>query len=127
MPEKIRVLIIEDDEAVLTLTRDLLEAEGFTVETATKGEEGREKIEINPPDLVVLDLTLPDDYGLDICVDVKMAHPGILIFILTALGSSKDIAAGLEAGADDYLPKPFNKREFIARIQTVLKRASRKR
>lgn len=121
-----KVLIIEDDPAALSVARDLLESIQFEVDTAVNGTEGREKIENNPPDLIVLDLSLPDDFGLDICKDVKAAHPGILIFILTALGNSRDIVAGLEAGADDYLPKPFNQREFIARVQMMIKRAARK-
>ncbi|HTA77076.1 MAG TPA: response regulator transcription factor [bacterium] len=121
-----KVLIIEDDPAALSVARDLLESIKFEVDTAVNGTEGREKIESNPPDLIVLDLSLPDDFGLDICKDVKAAHPGILIFILTALGNSRDIVAGLEAGADDYLPKPFNQREFIARVQMMIKRAARK-
>jgi len=122
----VKVLIIEDDPAALSVARDLLESIQFEVDTAVNGTEGREKIENNPPDLIVLDLSLPDDFGLDICKDVKAAHPGILIFILTALGNSRDIVAGLEAGADDYLPKPFNQREFIARVQMMIKRAARK-
>jgi DNA-binding response OmpR family regulator len=122
----VKVLIIEDDPAALSVARDLLESIKFEVDTAVNGTEGREKIESNPPDLIVLDLSLPDDFGLDICKDVKAAHPGILIFILTALGNSRDIVAGLEAGADDYLPKPFNQREFIARVQMMIKRAARK-
>ncbi len=121
-----KVLIIEDDPAALSVARDLLESIKFEVDTAVNGTEGREKIENNSPDLIVLDLSLPDDFGLDICKDVKAAHPGILIFILTALGNSRDIVAGLEAGADDYLPKPFNQREFIARVQMMIKRAARK-
>jgi DNA-binding response OmpR family regulator len=122
----VKVLIIEDDPAALSVARDLLESIKFEVDTAVNGTEGREKIENNSPDLIVLDLSLPDDFGLDICKDVKAAHPGILIFILTALGNSRDIVAGLEAGADDYLPKPFNQREFIARVQMMIKRAARK-
>ncbi len=121
----VRVLVIEDNPAILTLTKDLLAAENYEVDTASTGEEGREKIEKNPPDLLVLDLSLPDDFGLDICRDVKKSHPGLLVFMLTALGNSQDVVAGLEAGADDYLAKPFNKREFIARVQIVLRRADK--
>ena len=78
------VLIIEDNPAVLTLTKDLLEAENFTVDTAGTGEEGRETLERRVPDLLVLDLSLPDDFGLDICRDVKRDHPEVAVFMLTA-------------------------------------------
>lgn len=120
-----KALIIEDDPAALSLTRDLLEGIQFDVATAASGAEGREKIESDPPALLILDLSLPDDFGLDICRDVKKSNPSILIFILTALGNSRDIVAGLEAGADDYLPKPFNQREFLARVQMMIKRANK--
>lgn len=120
-----RALIIEDNPSVLALTKNLLEMEQFEVDTAFAGETGREKIEENPPDLLVLDLGLPDDFGLDICKDVKKNHPNIVVFIITALGNSQDVVAGLEAGADDYLAKPFNKREFIARVQIALRKANK--
>ena len=120
-----RALIIEDNSMALTLTKNLLEAEKFEVYTATGGEEGREKIEEKAPDLLILDLGLPDDFGLDICKDVKRNYPGVVVFIITALGNSQDIVAGLEAGADDYLAKPFNKREFIARVQIALRKANK--
>jgi DNA-binding response OmpR family regulator len=125
MADMIKVLIIEDNPAVQALTCDLLTAENFQVETASTGSEGREQIEKYKPDLLILDLSLPDDFGLDIRSDVKKNHPTILVFILTALGNSQDVVAGFEAGADDYLAKPFNKREFIARVQLVLRRANK--
>ena len=123
----VRALIIEDNPAVMTLTRNLLEEQHFETDTASDGEEGRDKIEKNPPDLLVLDLGLPDDFGLDICRDVKKDHPGVIVFIITALGNSGDVVEGLEAGADDYLAKPFNKREFIARVQILLRKANKLR
>jgi len=121
-----RILIIEDDPAALALARDVLKGAGHSVDTAEGGEEGRKIIEKNRPDLLLLDLSLPDDFGLDICRDTKRDHPTILIFILTALGNSMDVVAGLEAGADDYLAKPFNPREFVARIQMTLQKAGKK-
>lgn len=121
-----RILIIEDDAAALALARDVLKAAGHTVDTAEGGEEGRKIIEKNRPELLVLDLSLYDDFGLDICRDTKRDHPGILVFILTALGNSMDVVAGLEAGADDYLAKPFNPREFVARVQMTLAKAGKK-
>jgi len=121
----LRSLIIEDNPALRNLTRDLLAGEQFHVETAGSGEEGREMIERNPPDLVVLDLGLPDDFGLDICRDIKKSHPDTVVFIITALGGSQDIVTGLEAGADDYLAKPFNQREFIARVHIALRKVNK--
>ncbi len=118
-------LIIEDNPALRTLTRDILASENFAVETAGSGEEGRDKIEKAPPDLLVLDLGLPDDFGLDICRDVKKAHPDTIVFIITALGNSQDIVDGLEAGADDYLAKPFNQREFLARVHIALRKVNK--
>src|SRR6185369_8635297 len=106
-PNMVKILVIEDNPALQTLTRDLLKMEGFEVDGAGTGEEGREKIENNTPDLLVLDLTLPDDFGLDICSEMKKKFPGLLVFIMTALGNSQDVVAGLDAGADDYIPKPF--------------------
>ena len=121
----VKILVIEDNPMVQALTRDILNAQGFTVDTASTGEEGRSKIKKNTPDLLVLDLSLPDDFGLDICRDMKKEFPGLLVFMMTALGNSQDVVAGLEAGADDYLPKPYNPREFTARVKTVLKRANK--
>ncbi|HEY5038621.1 MAG TPA: response regulator, partial [bacterium] len=94
-----KILIIEDNPMVQALTRDILTAQGFEVDTASTGEEGRSKIKKNTPDLLVLDLSLPDDFGLDICRDMKKLHPGLLVFMMTALGNSQDVVAGLEAGA----------------------------
>ncbi len=121
-----QVLIIEDDPAVLTLTRDLLLKEQYQVRTAATYESGRESARVYPPDLVVLDLNLPDGDGLDLCREIKAAPEtkDIPVFILTARGSSDDIVAGLEAGAEDYLPKPFNEREFLARARSILRRKS---
>jgi DNA-binding response OmpR family regulator len=120
----LQVLIIEDDPAVLTLTRDLLLKEHYEVRTAATYQAGRESVKTVPPDLVVLDLNLPDGDGLDLCREIKSVSEtkDIPVFILTARGSSEDIVAGLEAGAEDYLPKPFNEREFLARARSILRR-----
>ncbi len=120
-----RILVIDDDPAALALARDVLKSAGHTVDTAEGGEEGRKIIAKNRPELLVLDLSLPDDFGLDICRDTKRDHPNILIFMLTALGNSMDVVAGLEAGADDYLAKPFNPREFVARIHMTLEKGGK--
>jgi two-component system alkaline phosphatase synthesis response regulator PhoP len=118
------VLIIEDDPAVLTLTRDLLLKELFEVRTAATYRAGQESIRDLKPDLIVLDLNLPDGDGLGLCRELKSSPDTrhIPVFMLTARGSTDDIVAGLEAGAEDYLPKPFNEREFLARSRSILRR-----
>jgi DNA-binding response OmpR family regulator len=118
------ILIVEDDPSVLTLTRDLLLAENYRVETATNSKEGWDAAQRAKPDLLVLDLNLPDGDGLDLCRRLKKdnATRDLPVFMLTARASSDDIVAGLEAGADDYLTKPFNEREFEARVRVILRR-----
>lgn len=121
----VKILIIEDNPALSNLTRDLLSNEGFEVDAASTGEEGRRRIKDFQPDLLVLDLSLPDDFGLDICREMKQKYPGLLVFVVTALGNSEDVVAGLDAGADDYIPKPFNQREFLGRLKALLRRANK--
>jgi two-component system alkaline phosphatase synthesis response regulator PhoP len=118
------ILIIEDDPSVLTLTRDLLLAENYRVETASNSKDGWDAVQRAKPDLLVLDLNLPDGDGLDLCRRLKKENAGreLPVFMLTARASSDDIVAGLEAGADDYLTKPFNEREFEARVRVILRR-----
>jgi DNA-binding response OmpR family regulator len=118
------ILIVEDDPSVLTLTRDLLLAENYRVETVVNSKEGSEAVRRLKPDLLILDLNLPDGDGLDLCRQLKKeaALKDLPVFILTARASSEDIVAGLEAGADDYLTKPFNEREFEARVRVILRR-----
>lgn len=121
----VKILVVEDNPALITLTRDILSAQNFEVDTALTGEEGRKKIGDWQPDLVVLDLHLPDDFGLDICREMKKKYPHLLVFVMTALGNQQDVIEGMEAGADDYIPKPFNQREFIGRLKTLLKKANK--
>ncbi len=118
------ILMIEDDQSVSTLTRDLFLKEGYAVKTVSNGAEGLSLLQREEFDLLVLDLGLPDMNGLDICSRIKRdsVRGKMPIFILTALGSSEDIVRGLEAGAEDYLPKPFNEREFLARARAILRR-----
>jgi len=120
------ILMIEDDLAVSTLTRDLFQREGFLVQTADTGAKGWDLFQKGAFDLLVLDLGLPDVEGMDFCARVKAdpAKGKVPVFILTARGSSEDIVRGLEAGAEDYLSKPFNEREFLARVRAILRRHS---
>jgi two-component system alkaline phosphatase synthesis response regulator PhoP len=119
-----RILLVEDDPAVLTLTRDLLLKERFEVEGVGSIRDAKARLGEGAFDLLVLDLGLPDGDGLTFCRSLKSgpATQDLPVFILTARGSSEDIVNGLEAGADDYLPKPFNEREFMARARAILRR-----
>ena len=121
-----RILIIEDDPNVSTVTQDLLLKEGYDVTAVNNGRDGWNTLSQGHFDLLVLDLGLPDMDGLDLCAQVKKdpLHRDLPVFVLTARGSSDDVVKGLEAGAEDYLPKPFNEREFIARARTILRRLS---
>ncbi len=118
------ILMIEDDPSVSTLTRDLFLKEGYKVTTVSRAMEGWDMLQKEAFDLLVLDLGLPDMDGLELCARIKKdsARGQIPIFILTALGSSEDTVRGLEAGAEDYLSKPFNEREFLARARAILRR-----
>lgn len=118
------ILVVEDDPAVSIITRDLFLKEGYAVTTVSNGTDALKVVKTNDFDLLVLDLELPDIDGINICRMVKEDYPDrkLPIFILTARGSSEDIVKGLEAGAEDYLPKPFNEREFLARARAILRR-----
>jgi len=118
------ILVVEDDPAVALITRDLFLKEGYSVTTVAKGGEALAAVAAAGFDLLVLDLELPDMDGIDVCRALQKDYPDrkLPIFILTARGSSEDIVLGLEAGAEDYLPKPFNEREFLARARAILRR-----
>lgn len=119
-----QILIVEDDPAVLTLTRDLLLKEDYKVMAVSEGRDGWGALQWEKFDLLILDLGLPDMDGLELCGQIKKdpLRRDLPVFILTARSSSDEIVKGLEAGADDYLPKPFNEREFVARVQAILRR-----
>ena len=115
------ILVIDDDEKLNRLLRRFLGDFDFTVFTATDGQEGLKKVRTVSPDLVILDLMLPGMNGLDVCKRIRQSS-SIPIIMLTARGDLMDRVVGLELGADDYLPKPFEPRELVARIQAVLRR-----
>ena len=116
--------MIEDDPTVSTVTRDLFIKEGYEVKGVSRALDGWDALQKGDFDLLVLDLGLPDMDGLELCAKIKKdpVKGAIPIFILTALGSSEDTVKGLEAGAEDYLSKPFNEREFLARARAILRR-----
>jgi DNA-binding response OmpR family regulator len=101
-----------------------LEREGFTIESAARLDRARVAIDRRTPDLLVLDLMLPDGSGFDFCRTLRQSNARLPILILTARGDPMDRVLGLELGADDYLSKPFEPREFVARIRALLRRAN---
>lgn len=116
-----RVLLIDDDERLNTLLTRYLDQFGFAVQSFAHPESGIRALKSDPPDLLVLDLMLPDMDGFTVCRKVRETSR-VPIIILTARGDVTDRIVGLELGADDYLPKPFEPRELVARIQAVLRR-----
>jgi len=117
-----RILVIEDDEAILKVLRRGLAYEGYTVDTAADGQSGLMAARDNPPDLVILDLMLPGIDGLEVCRRLR-AGGSVPILILTAKDSVNDRITGLDMGADDYLVKPFNLDELLARVRALMRRA----
>jgi two-component system response regulator MprA len=114
-------LVIEDDEAILAFLRRGLAYDGYVVDTATDGQTGLILAADNPPDLVVLDWMLPGIDGLEVCRRLRASN-NVPILMLTARTSVNDRVQGLDAGADDYLVKPFNLDELLARIRALLRR-----
>lgn len=121
-----RVLVVDDDKEIVRILRAYLEKAGYTVLTAYDGETALHVIRSDRPDLVVLDLMLPDRDGWDITrlVRADEALAATPIIMLTARVESDDRILGLNIGADDYVPKPFNPHEVVARVRAVLRRAS---
>ena len=118
------ILIVDDEAHIVDLVRLYLEREGFRVDSASDGAQGLRLIEDVRPALVVLDLMLPEVDGLEVCRRVR-AGSDVPIVMLTARDEDVDKIVGLELGADDYLTKPFNPRELVARVKAILRRSER--
>lgn len=116
------ILIVDDDHEIRTLLSRYLEEQGFRVSTASDLRGCNDQLSRRTPDLLVLDVMLPDGSGLDLCRDLWSRRPRVPVILLTALKEDIDRILGLEIGADDYLGKPFNPRELAARIRAVLRR-----
>ena len=116
-----KVLLVDDDEKLRNLLKEYLEGYGYKVLTLVDGSAVPEKIERESPDIVILDIMMPVKDGLDVLKEVRMKF-AIPVIMLTAKGDAADRIVGLELGADDYLPKPFDPRELLARIKAVLRR-----
>ena len=117
-----RILLVDDDRALASMLSEYLALHGFSVESVTSGEEALTLIDARSPDLVVLDVGLPGIDGLQTLSRLRERR-SVPVIMLTAHGEDRDRIAGLLAGADDYLPKPFNPLELAARIRAVLKRS----
>ena len=121
---KSKILIVEDEPAMVAGLRDNFEYEGYEVISADDGVTGLERALSDSPDLVVLDVMMPRMSGLDVCKQLKAKRPAVPIIMLTARGQEIDKVVGLELGADDYVTKPFSIRELMARVKAVLRRSS---
>ena len=115
------ILLIDDDEKLADLLRQYFQKHQLSLASATRPSEGLKKISDTSFDLVILDIMLPEMDGFEVCKHIRK-HSDIPIIMLTARGEVMDRVVGLELGADDYLPKPFEPRELIVRIQNILKR-----
>ena len=118
-----RLLIVDDDRELCELVAELLEGEGFEVEVSNRSDEGLARALAGEHSLVVLDVMMPGMNGFEVLRRLRAEGSGVHVLMLTARGDDVDRIVGLEIGADDYLPKPFNPRELVARIQAVLRRA----
>ena len=123
------ILVIEDEPSVAIALRDSLESEGYQVQTAKDGSEGLRLASAGAgddgPELIILDLMLPKISGLEVCQRLRRAGVETPVIMLTARGAASDAAFGLKLGADDYIPKPFDVGELLARVEAVLRRAKR--
>jgi DNA-binding response OmpR family regulator len=124
-PMTTAVLLVEDDERISEPLIRVLRSEGFEVEHVDAGLTAIESVTAERPDLVLLDLTLPDIDGLDVCRKIRADHPNLPIIMLTARAEEMDVIVGLNAGADDYVAKPFRLAELVARIRARLRIAER--
>ena len=127
MAEKIaRILVIEDEPTIIEFLRTGLKYEGYDVLIAPEGKRGLELAEKGTPDLIILDLMLPDIDGIKICKKLRAKGSIVPVIMLTAKTSVEDKVSGLDTGADDYITKPFSIEELVARIRALLRRAGHK-
>ncbi|MDR3678427.1 MAG: response regulator transcription factor [Flavipsychrobacter sp.] len=119
-----KILIIEDDQRLSELIKRGLEEQGYATEVAFDGETGNKLVQSNRYDLIITDIILPKISGLDVCKNIRATNSFIPIIMLTALGTTDDKVEGFDAGANDYLVKPFDFRELHVRIRALLKRTN---
>lgn len=116
------ILVVDDEESILTLLQYNLVQAGFEVKTAMDGEEGLRIAVDEKPDFMILDLMLPQKDGIEVCKELRQKKVQVPILMLTAKGDEFDKVLGLELGADDYMTKPFSPREVVARVKAILRR-----
>src|ERR1700744_543267 len=121
-----RILIIEDEAPMRTALADLLAAEGYRTLAAVDGVDGLERVLVEQPDLILLDVMLPKLDGFALCAELRRLANAVPVLMLTAKGQIEDRVSGLDAGADDYLVKPFSTEELLARVRALLRRVERK-
>ncbi|CAM2812878.1 response regulator [Mammaliicoccus fleurettii] len=119
-----RVLVVDDEQSIVTLLKYNLEQAGYVVEIAQDGEEALQKEKEKKPDLIVLDVMLPKKDGIEVCKTIRSDKNQVPILMLTAKDDEFDRVLGLELGADDYMTKPFSPREVVARVKAILRRSS---
>jgi len=118
------ILVVEDELPILTGLFDLLEVDGYRVVKALDGNEALRKYRVETPDLILLDIMIPEKSGYDVCREIRAGDPVTPILILTAKGQEIDKVVGLELGADDYIVKPFGTDELLARIRAAFRRVN---
>ena len=124
MGDESLILVVDDDQRLRSLLQRFLADNGFRVTTAENAAEARDRLRFLQPELIVLDVMMPGESGLSLTQSLKAEQPQIPIILLTAAGDPEDRIAGFEAGADDYLPKPFDPRELVLRIRAMMRRAA---
>src|SRR5215470_11327582 len=120
-----RILVIEDERPMRTALQDCLEAEGYRVLTAADGESGLQRVLGEKPDLILLDVMMPKLDGFALCAELRRLSNPVPVLMLTAKGQVQDRVSGLDAGADDYLVKPFSTDELLCRVRALLRRIKR--
>ena len=123
---KEKILVVEDEMPILIGLQDLLASEGFEVLTARDGNEALHAYETQRPDLILLDIMIPEKSGYEVCKELRKKDPVTPIVMLTAKGQEVDKVVGLELGADDYIVKPFGSNELLARVKAALRRVKAK-
>jgi two-component system alkaline phosphatase synthesis response regulator PhoP len=122
-----RILLVEDEPGLVVTLCDLLAGEGYTVETATDGTAGLKRAIAEPFDLVILDVMLPGKNGLDVCRELRQQGKDVAVLLLTAKSQLTDRVVGLKLGADDYVTKPFEPPELLARVEALLRRVKKEK
>ena len=118
-----KILVVDDEQSIVTLLKYNLETAGYIVEVAYDGEEALKKVETEQPELIVLDVMLPKKDGIEVCKTIRSDKNLVPILMLTAKDDEFDRVLGLELGADDYMTKPFSPRDVVARVKAILRRS----